>query len=85
MTYANNSVLEFYKTLPFNYRDSVEDHAESILQKQIGDYYPFLDPYLKSRSRVLDVGCGSGWFGNTVALHIKCLVEAIDYNPVAIA
>ena len=81
-TLANNNVLEFYKILPFNYRDDVEEHAESIIKNSIP--YSQLDHILKPKIRVLDIGCGAGWFSNSIAFHNKCLVDAIDYNPVAI-
>ena len=32
-THINESVLEFYKELPFNYRDSIEEHALSVMRK----------------------------------------------------
>ena len=82
MTFANNDVLAFYKALPFNYRDNVEEHAESIIKKS--NPYPQLDTILKRKVKVLDVGCGAGWFSNSIAFHKKCLVDGIDYNPIAI-
>ena len=42
MTYANKDVLEFYKELPFNYRESVEDHVNAVRQRKITDLYPVL-------------------------------------------
>ena len=50
---ANNDVLAFYKALPFNYRDNVEEHAESIIKKS--NPYPQLDTILKRKVKVLDV------------------------------
>ena len=85
MTYANKDVLEFYKELPFNYRESVEDHVNAVRQRKITDLYPVLRPYLKIRNlKVLEVGCGVGWLSNGLAFHHKCSVTAIDFNPVAI-
>lgn len=85
-THINKSVLEFYKGLPFNYRDSVEEHALSVIKKTrwAGEAYEMIAPMLKPKTKVLEVGCGTGWLSNRIAYHDKCDVTAIDFNPVAI-
>ena len=47
----SETVLEFYKELPFNYRDSVEDHALSILENKTT--YDVLTPFLKPKVKIL--------------------------------
>ena len=85
-THINESVLEFYKELPFNYRDSIEEHALSVMRKTrwAGTAYEMISPMLKSRANILEVGCGAGWLSNRVAYHNRCNVTGIDFNPVAI-
>ena len=84
MTFANPQVLEFYKELPFNYGDKVEDHARRIRAKDLSAAYPVLAPLLKARPRVLEAGCGVGWLACGIAHHWKCPVTAFDFNPVVI-
>jgi SAM-dependent methyltransferase len=81
-TQANESVLEFYKELPFNIRQDVRDHAVSIVDKSVTDHYPQLKPIVKGT--VIEIGCGVGWLSNSFAYHDKCTVESVDYNPVVI-
>ena len=85
-THISESVLEFYKELPFNYRDSIEEHAYSIMKKTpwAGGAYEHMVSSLKRKSKVLEVGCGAGWLANRISYHNKCNVTAIDFNPVAI-
>lgn len=82
-TFANEDVLEFYRALPFNYKQSVES-AAAMVRRQATPYPPLV-PYLKRGTRVLDVGCGAGWHTHALALHHGCAVTGIDYNPVAVA
>ena len=81
-THINKSVLDFYKELPFNYRESIEDHALSVLQNK--NTYDSLNLILKPKTKVLEIGCGAGWFSNSITYHNKCDVTAIDFNPVVI-
>lgn len=81
---ANVAVLDFYKSLPFNYRDSVEEHVKSLHQIDPVASYPVLVPLLRPGVRVLEVGCGTGWLSNAIAHRYKASVTAIDFNPVAI-
>ena len=81
-THISQNVLEFYKELPFNYRDNVEEHALSILKNK--NTYDILNPFLKPKSKILEIGCGAGWFSNSIAYHNKCDVTAIDFNPIVI-
>lgn len=46
--------------------------------------YPQLVPLLGPGTAVLDVGCGTGWFGNALAYHYDCPIVGIDFNPVAV-
>ncbi|HTY70230.1 MAG TPA: class I SAM-dependent methyltransferase [Alphaproteobacteria bacterium] len=84
MTFANADVLEFYKQLPFNYGERVEDHAKRIVGHDLTKTYPCLGPVLRKGTRVLEVGCGVGWLSCGLAYHRKCTVTAIDFNPVVI-
>ncbi len=84
-TFANPEVLAFYKTLPFNFRDSVESSAEAIREQNPLHAYPVLRPVLGSEVSVLDVGCGAGWFSNAISHHAGSAVTGIDFNPVAVA
>jgi len=85
MTHANSEVLEFYRELPFNYRESVETHVDAIRKQNSVNAYPILQPYLSGPdATVLEVGCGVGWLSNAIAYHHKCSVRAIDFNPVAV-
>lgn len=85
MTFANADVLAFYKELPFNYGDKVEDHARRIESTDLAAAYPVLPPLLERRPRVLEIGCGVGWLACGIASRWACPVTAIDFNPVVIA
>jgi SAM-dependent methyltransferase len=82
--FANSAVLEFYQALPFNARHSVEASTEAICSVDHAKTYPVLLPLLRRGTRVLDVGCGTGWFSNSLAYHHGAVVTGIDFNEVAI-
>lgn len=84
-TFANPSVLEFYRQLPFNYHESAQAQAELIRKRDAVRGYSALLPLLGPGTKVLEVGCGAGWFALSLAFHHGCEVTAIDFNPVAIA
>ena len=85
-SFANPEVLEFYRTLPFNYRDSIDDHVSAIRDNSVLSTYAPLLPLLKGRARkrVLEVGCSVGWLSMGMAHHHNASVRAIDFNPVVI-
>ena len=78
----DEQVLNFYKTLPFNFKGSVENHALGVIERK--SYGENLEPLLNKGTKVLEVGCGAGWFSNGIAYHYKCDVTAFDFNPVVI-
>ena len=78
------SVLDFYKELPFNYRQSAARHAKGIRKNDMVRTYPGMaELFQQPGTRVLEVGCGVGGFANSVAHYYGCEVTAIDSNPVA--
>lgn len=80
-----DSVLAFYKELPFNYRQSVADHAREIKGRNAVQSYPVLPPLLEPPDkRVLEIGCGPGWLSNGIAYHYGSKVLGLDFNPVAV-
>jgi len=81
---ANRRVLEFYRELPFNSTESPEAMATNIRDGGSGLAYPMLRELLGPTKRVLEVGCGTGWLANSIALHTGADATAIDFNPVAI-
>lgn len=83
-TGANPDVLEFYKTLPFNYHGSAIEQARMVRQRNMVSEYGPLAALLRPGMRVLEVGCGVGWFSTSMAVHHGCDVTAIDFNPVAV-
>jgi SAM-dependent methyltransferase len=83
-TDANADVLAFYKTLPFNERETLASHAERIRAQSLAALYPVLPPLLTRNTTLLEVGCGVGAFALNVALFHECRVTALDFNPVAI-
>jgi 2-polyprenyl-3-methyl-5-hydroxy-6-metoxy-1,4-benzoquinol methylase len=83
-THSNEEVLEFYRELPFNIRETVDASATAITSKNSFAVYPGVGNLIQPESRVLDAGCGTGWLSNTISYHYKCSVTGIDFNPVAI-
>lgn len=84
-TFANPEVLEFYKSLPFNYQDSVENQVKAIRTRDSVSAYPVLPPLLGKGISVLEVGCGTGWLSNAISFYYKSSVLGLDFNSVAIA
>ena len=83
-SHALEEVLEFYKTLPFNYRESVEGDIAAIRSCNAIEAYPPFASLLSKGKRVLEIGCGSGWFSNGISFHYGSDVTALDFNPVVI-
>jgi SAM-dependent methyltransferase len=79
-------VLSFYKQLPFNYYSNALDMARDLMAVNAIAEYPPLYKYLRERpeSRVLDVGCGAGWFVNSCTNFHDSVITGIDLNPVAL-
>lgn len=83
-THAIDEVLEFYRALPFNYRESVEEQVKAIRARNTIETYPPLAALLSKGTRVLEVGCGSGWLSNGMNHHYGAAVTGLDFNPIAV-
>jgi SAM-dependent methyltransferase len=83
-TFANRDVLEFYKELPFNIQESVEQQVKTIKSRNSVLNYPVLAALLKPTTSVIEIGCGAGWLSNNIAYHYGSRIRAIDFNPVAV-
>lgn len=83
---TSEQVLNFYKELPFNYYSNAVDSAVELLRTNRIKTYPVLHKYLlkSAVARVIDVGCGAGWFTNSCAHFYEASVIGIDLNPVVL-
>src|SRR6266446_2441665 len=84
---VTEQVTEFYRSLPFNYEQTVAEASRTIrTSNQIAAAYPQLDAILAPSQRkvVLDAGCGAGWFVNTVAHHYGLEAVGVDLCEPAI-
>jgi carbamoyltransferase len=79
-------VLNFYKELPFNYYSNGVDMAVELMAGDRIREYPILRRHLRSHEnlRVLDVGCGAGWFTNSCVHFYGHSVKGVDMNRRAI-
>lgn len=84
ISFANPEVLEFYKELPFNFRESADESANVIRRTDYLSAYPVLRPLVRRGMRVLDVGCGTGWLTNSLAYHHRVVATGLDFNPIAV-
>jgi SAM-dependent methyltransferase len=81
---AREDVRIFYDRLPFNYRADAYEDAAILRRCDRLRVYPPLMATLKTRPRVLDVGCGTGWLVNTADFHHNCISKGIDFSSVAL-
>lgn len=82
---VSDSVRGFYERLPFNYHDSAQEAAKRVMKNPI-TAYPDLDQLLEGVcvGSVLEIGCGTGWAANAIALHYTKQVTAIDLTEKAL-
>lgn len=81
-------VNRFYEELPFNVHGRPDDTAAAIRAgNPIARAYPGLDMLLRRHrgQRVLDAGCGGGWWSNAVAWHYDADVTGVDLCSRALA
>ena len=77
---------QFYKDLPFNFHGSISNAVLQITKRNQIKSYPNVNDILKNISgkRILDAGCGAGWFSNTVAYYYPLDVVGVDLCESAI-
>ena len=83
---ANQKVLDFYKSLPFNYYSDINKQIESVKngKHNLSANYP-LEKALNYSKTVIDVGCGAGWLSNSISyLYKDKEVTGVDFNSVAV-
>ena len=82
---VSQKVLRFYEELPFNYYGSEEKAVESIRANPI-EVYDDLHALLRGDevNSVLEIGCGAGWFANSLVHHYGKRVVAVDMTAPAL-
>jgi carbamoyltransferase len=85
-THDPAQVLEFYRSLPFNFFSNATDASLALMRRNQIEHYPDLDRVLRADSAgdVLDVGCGAGWFSNSCLHYYEHRVTGFDFNSVAV-
>ncbi|MFC1674290.1 class I SAM-dependent methyltransferase [Candidatus Omnitrophota bacterium] len=73
-------VKNFYEELPFNFRGTADSEARRIRKCNAVEIYSDLDRLLKrhKNQELLDVGCGTGWFTNSIGHHYQLKAYGID-------
>lgn len=85
---VTGKVQAFYTSLPFNYHGSKQQATHILLSQNQVEVYADLHAVLKKASpgaRILDVGCGAGWFANSVARHYNLHVTGMDLCETALS
>ena len=87
MDSVGSAVRDFYEAMPFNYYSSASAAAAALRVNPLTSAYPDLHALLISGDvrSVLDLGCGAGWFSNTVARHYGIPATGVDFTAQAIA
>jgi len=84
--FANKEVLDFYRSLPFNYYSDINQQIDSVKNgmTNIAANGP-LDEKIKNSKRIIDIGCGAGWLSNSIShLYKGKEVTGVDFNSVAV-
>jgi carbamoyltransferase len=83
---TTRKVLNFYRELPFNYYSNAVDTAAELMRSNRVSDYAVVHAHLKERrgARLLDVGCGAGWFVNSCAHYYGVAATGLDLNPVVL-
>ncbi len=84
--FANKEVLEFYRSLPFNYYSDINQQIDSVKNGMTNiAANGSLDEQIKNSKRIIDIGCGAGWLSNSISyLYKGKKVTGVDFNSVAI-
>jgi 2-polyprenyl-3-methyl-5-hydroxy-6-metoxy-1,4-benzoquinol methylase len=87
MANPKNKVLKFYKELPFNAYSSHDQMIRAIKNQNPLLLYPQLNKIIDkfNRIKVLDIGCGCGWFINSLNYYnnkVDC--TGVDFNSKAV-
>ena len=79
-------VRSFYDQLPFNYDRSTAQAARTIRESNQLEVYAPLAAQLQATAgaRVLDLGCGAGWFVNTVVQYYDAEAWGVDFCASAV-
>jgi len=84
MNDIGSKVKKFYEKTPFNFPDSPAIIEKKIRERNlILDYAPLTKEKLY-KSKVIELGCGSGWLSLCLSHYYKCEVTAIDFNQKSI-
>jgi len=80
------TVLDFYREMPFNYYSNAVDTAQQLMRVNRLKEYPVVHRFLQDRpgARVIDVGCGAGWFVNSCAHYYGAKPLGLDLNPIVL-
>ncbi|TAN55251.1 MAG: class I SAM-dependent methyltransferase [Magnetospirillum sp.] len=84
-SFASPAVLEFYRTLPFNFAGDIDHQIRAVRGHDMTKTFPALASAAAAAGSVIDVGCGVGWLALSMAHQFGAQVTGIDFNPVAIA
>jgi SAM-dependent methyltransferase len=78
-------VREFYEQLPFNYEGADQSAVAQVQANPIRGFAD-LDALLRAAQvrNVVEVGCGTGWLTNSLALHYGVQVVAVDMTERAL-
>ena len=82
----DKAVLEFYEELPFNIYDDYKLASDKVIKQNVTNVYPVLKKVLQDYKikSAIDVGCGAGWFINSLSYHEKHLnLTGLDFNKIA--
>ena len=81
---GHDEVRTFYAAAPADHRCTIDAAVDAIRAQDAVAAFPVLPRLLTPEARVLDVGCGDGFFGNSIALNYGAQVTGIDFEPSAL-
>ena len=84
----DKNVLDFYKELPFNVYEDIDVAVNNVKKNNVTSYYSPLSDLFKQKKikSVIDIGCGGGWFANSLSYEFGSELDilGVDFNEVAI-